>query len=127
LAQTVLFYEAGKTALARRRHTMFAQLLITIAVTWIVAELLCRWLLGVSAHRYLMNILSGDQPADAESEHADLENLLRTRLAELQSARERLRLARSTADVTDNLTQVENELGEVERRLTELEKSRPRS
>jgi hypothetical protein len=109
-------------------RTVFAQLVITIVLAWLVAEMLCRLSFGRSATSAVR--LFFDPYADertrraAETSHPDLRNLLRERREQLDSARTRRDLAERAAGVSEELTSVEQELSALEERLDDLERER---
>ncbi len=115
---------------------MFVQLLITLAIVWIIAEVLCRWILGSSvadAARDLLGLAAEASPdaagqavvARAATEpNATLRQLLSDRQRELSETGDRLELAAETADVSEQLALREGELAVTEGRLAEIEKRR---
>jgi len=108
---------------------MFAQLLITIVIAWLLTELLSRAVLKVPAYEALRDLLGMDDlgdPAEVgdDVDHADLRRLLMQRRHDLEEARVRLNLASRASDVTDQLEVVEAELERVELRLAEAEGNR---
>ena len=100
---------------------MFAQLLVTLTLAWLAAEILCRALIGRTLREALRGVL-GTGERDIEARHLD--RLLRHRRRELSRARARLELASEATDVSTDLATVETELAELQDRLTELERSR---
>jgi len=102
---------------------MFAQALITIILTWAVAEIGCRVVLGMTFVTAIKEIFSSDPDPLLEA-NEDLVDLLRRRREELQVARVRLRLTAKATGVTENLKIVEQELEELETRLADLEHQR---
>lgn len=110
---------------------MFAQLLITLAFTGLVAEVLCRIFLQgsvVTLTRELVTQGSGAPESArtprAESEHARLRRQLGARRRELAELRARLEESQRTAAVQDQLAATEAELAELEAALAELEGGR---
>lgn len=110
---------------------MFAQLLITLALVWIIAEVLCRWILGrpvAAAARELFGLADERSSATAKPRaiepNASLRRLLADRQRELAETGDRLELAAETADVSERLALREAELAVTEGRLAEIEHQR---
>ena len=109
---------------------MFAQLLITLVTVWIIAEVLCRLLLGHSATAAARELFLADPqpavtpPAPVEP-NATLKRLLAERRRELAETGSRLELTREAADVAERLALREAELAVTEGRLAEIEKRTP--
>ncbi len=102
---------------------MFAQALITIILTWALAEVSCRVFLNMTPVQAIKEIFG--PPTDPRFEgNEDLYELLQTRREELRVTRVRLRLTAKATGVTENLERTEQELRELEARLTELERQR---
>jgi len=100
---------------------MFAQLIVTVLLTWLTAEVLCRALLGRSLRGAARRAL-GLTDRDADTNR--LGRLLRRRQRELESARQRLELTSEATDVSSELAAVEEELSDLEQRLAKIEESR---
>ena len=111
---------------------MFAQLLITLVVVWLIAELLCRVILGQSLAVAARDLVALDDAPEAEPQavapviepHATLRRLLGDRQRELAETKSRLELAMEAAEVAEQLALREAELAVAEGRLAEVEQRR---
>ncbi len=119
---------------------MFAQLVITLVIVWIIAEVLCRLILGPSvatAARELLGITEETRPASsapnsenasgappAAEPNATLRRLLADRRRKLAEASARLELTAEAAEVAEQLALREAELAVTEGRLAEVEHRR---
>ena len=126
---------------------MFIQLVITLVTVWIIAELLCRLILGpsvVGALRELFGLADtptpeGARPVEAPGAprqaiepNATLRQLLADRQRQLVETGSRLELTAQAADVSEQLTLRQAELAVTEERLAQIEArkaggARPRS
>jgi len=103
---------------------MFAQALITLLITWVVAELLCRIILGSSSVAAAKAVLStGLSPQDREEERR-LRRLLDERRQKPELAKNRLEQAALERDISEELAEVEEELCEVQSQLRTNEQLR---
>ena len=102
---------------------MFAQLLITVALVFVLAEGLSRWLLGKSFGAALQEIFT-DPPEETSppTPEESLRDLVEERRQALASARLRARLAHRAAAVTDDLSASAAEVAEAEAKLAEAER-----
>ena len=108
---------------------MFAQLLITLTLTWIVAEVLCRLFLQgsvVALARELFvpaSVVTEEMTAapDRVSRRTTLRRQLGERRRELKDLEIRLAESRRTAEVEDQLAATEAEMARLEDELAELE------
>jgi len=100
---------------------MFAQLLITAALVFALAEGMSRWLFGKSLAATFREIFS-DQPAPEPSIEESLEALVQERRQALASARQRVRLAHRAAAVTDDLAASADDVAKAEALLAEAER-----
>ena len=112
---------------------MFAQLVITLVAVWILAEVLCRWILKSSVAAAVRDLFAPViEPERAPSEatrpliepHATLKQLLADRRHKLADAGTRLELTAEAADVAEQLARREAELEVTEKRLAEIEHRR---
>ncbi len=114
---------------------MLAQQIITVLLTWGIAEVLCRSFLRCSAYRAVANLLVAnlialidagrDQVGGVEDpRQAELQELLRERKQRLAEARAQLDLATRATDATEHLVLVEDELEQIQQRLAEIEQRR---
>ncbi len=115
---------------------MFAQLLITLAAVWVIAEVLCRLILGLSvttaARELFAAAVEHPQAATPASgvtvpviePNATLRRLLSDRRRKLADAGDRLELTAQAADVAEQLALREAELAVTEGRLAEAEQRR---
>lgn len=108
---------------------MFAQLLITLATVWVVAEVLCRLILGqsvVAAARELFATDAEPTPTVTTTPviepNATLKRLLADRRSKLAATGDRLELTMETAEVSEQLALRKAELAVSEGRLAEIEK-----
>ncbi len=108
---------------------MFAQLLITLATVWIIAEVLCRSILGqsvVAAARELFAPIAEEPPvltpAPAIEPNATLRQLLADRRHKLAATGTRLELTMEAAEISEQLALREAELAVTEGRLAEIQK-----
>ena len=110
---------------------MFAQLLITLTLVWILAEVLCRWILGMSvtaAARELLGLSDADEVEPQATAtlpvvepNASLRRLVGERRRELAETGSRLELAVEAAEVAEQLARREAELTAAEGRLAAVE------
>lgn len=100
---------------------MFAQMLITAALVFGLAEGLSRWLFEKSLVAMVREILA-DPPAPEPTAEESLEALVKARRQALASARQKVRLAHRAAAVTDDLSASTAEVAEAEARLAEAER-----
>ena len=113
---------------------MFAQLVITLLIVWLIAEALCRIVFRSSLAAAARELFSLEDPPEADSRaaatppvvepHATLSQLLKDRRRSLVETEERLALARETADVSERLAVREADLELTEQRLAEVEQRR---
>lgn len=114
---------------------MFAQLVITLVTVWILAEVLCRWLLkssvATAARDLFVPVIETEHasgatttPAPVIEPHATLRRLLADRRHELADAGTRLELTAEAAEVSERLARRESELVVTEQRLAEIERRR---
>ncbi len=108
---------------------MFAQLVITLVTVWIIAEVLCRLLLGHSATAAVRELFVADHPQPAVTTltpavepNATLRRLLADRRRKLAETGSRLELTQEAADVAEQLALRQAELAVSEGRLAEIEK-----
>ncbi len=124
---------------------MFAQLVITLVTVWIIAEVLCRLILGLSVATAARELLgptveepravteaAGPAPAvpaavPAVEPNATLRQLLSDRRRKLAETRARLELTMEAAEVAEQLARREAELAVTEGRLAEIEHRRSHS
>ncbi len=108
---------------------MFAQLLITLATVWILAEVLCRLILGHSVGAAARELFAqaADQPPAVTTAtpviepNATLRQLLADRRSKLAATGTRLELTMEAAEVAEQLALREAELAVTEGRLAEIE------
>ncbi len=106
---------------------MFAQLLITAVTVWVIAEVLCRLILGHSvaaAARELLTPIAEGPAAEvrAPAPNAALRRLLSERRQKLSETGARLELTMEAAEVSEQLALREAELAMTEGRLAEIHK-----
>jgi hypothetical protein len=112
---------------------MFAQLVITLVTVWIIAEVLCRWILKSSVAAAVRDlfapVIETERPSAPTTPrliepHATLKQLLADRRRKLADTGTRLELTAEAAEVSAQLARREAELVVTEERLAEIEHRR---
>ncbi len=113
---------------------MFAQLVITLAIVWFLAEVLCRLILETSVAAAARELFGWNDDREAEPRaaaprpviepNASLRRVLGERRRKLAETKSRLELAMEAAEVAEQLALRQAELDAAEGRLAEAEQRR---